>query len=92
MRRRAVTKSGGESSQLAVSLPPRVVVLARRAPAPGWRGIAATAHRRPAQSTSGELVTQQSLATSDKLDGAVLKVAGVVVLGAIMSIQRTRST
>ncbi|MEU5948821.1 DHA2 family efflux MFS transporter permease subunit [Micromonospora sp. NPDC047465] len=31
-------------------------------------------------------MTQQSIATSDKLDGAVLKVAGVVVLGAIMSI------
>ncbi|MCG5447696.1 MULTISPECIES: DHA2 family efflux MFS transporter permease subunit [Micromonospora] len=31
-------------------------------------------------------MTQQSLATSDKLDGAVLKVAGVVVIGAIMSI------
>ncbi|GAA2183250.1 DHA2 family efflux MFS transporter permease subunit [Micromonospora lupini] len=31
-------------------------------------------------------MTQQSVATSDKLDAAVLKVAGVVVLGAIMSI------
>ncbi|MFU8850776.1 DHA2 family efflux MFS transporter permease subunit [Micromonospora sp. SL1-18] len=31
-------------------------------------------------------MTQQPVATSDKLDGAVLKVAGVVVLGAIMSI------
>ena len=31
-------------------------------------------------------MTQQSVATSDKLDGAVLKIAGVVVLGAIMSI------
>ncbi|MDG4757576.1 hypothetical protein [Micromonospora sp. WMMD710] len=32
MRHRTVTKSGGESSQLAVSLPRRVVVLVRRAP------------------------------------------------------------
>ena len=31
-------------------------------------------------------MTQQPVATSDKLDAAVLKVAGVVVLGAIMSI------
>ncbi|MGW4500684.1 DHA2 family efflux MFS transporter permease subunit [Micromonospora sp. NPDC004336] len=31
-------------------------------------------------------MTQKSIATADKLDGAVLKVAGVVVLGAIMSI------
>ncbi|HEX5595559.1 MAG TPA: DHA2 family efflux MFS transporter permease subunit [Micromonosporaceae bacterium] len=31
-------------------------------------------------------MTQQSIAPSDKLDAAVLKVAGVVVLGAIMSI------
>ncbi|MDO3703055.1 DHA2 family efflux MFS transporter permease subunit [Micromonospora sp. C28SCA-DRY-2] len=31
-------------------------------------------------------MTQQTIATSDKLDAAVLKVAGVVVLGAIMSI------
>ena len=31
-------------------------------------------------------MTQQSIATSDKLDAAVLKIAGVVVLGAIMSI------
>ncbi|MEV0429178.1 DHA2 family efflux MFS transporter permease subunit [Micromonospora sp. NPDC050495] len=31
-------------------------------------------------------MTQQAVATSDKLDAAVLKVAGVVVLGAIMSI------
>ncbi|MEH1098917.1 DHA2 family efflux MFS transporter permease subunit [Micromonospora sp. CPCC 205561] len=31
-------------------------------------------------------MTQQSIATSDKLDASVLKVAGVVVLGAIMSI------
>ncbi|MEU7995252.1 DHA2 family efflux MFS transporter permease subunit [Micromonospora sp. NPDC049060] len=31
-------------------------------------------------------MTQQSIATSDKLDASVLKIAGVVVLGAIMSI------
>ena len=31
-------------------------------------------------------MTQQPVATSTKLDAAVLKVAGVVVLGAIMSI------
>ncbi len=31
-------------------------------------------------------VTQQPAAASDKIDGAVLKIAGVVVLGAIMSI------
>ncbi|MGC5329180.1 DHA2 family efflux MFS transporter permease subunit [Micromonospora sp. DT62] len=31
-------------------------------------------------------MTQQSIATSDKLDASVLKVAGVVVIGAIMSI------
>ncbi|WP_405089261.1 DHA2 family efflux MFS transporter permease subunit [Micromonospora sp. NBC_01392] len=31
-------------------------------------------------------MTQQSVATSNKLDAAVLKVAGVVVLGAVMSI------
>ncbi|WP_430640843.1 DHA2 family efflux MFS transporter permease subunit [Couchioplanes caeruleus] len=43
-------------------------------------------HRRPPHYRRDLLVTSQPVAAPDKLDAAVLKIAGVVVLGAIMSI------